>query len=264
MQGTDNALKRCGDISVQMLDDLSSFGARTITDPETGMPIDVQGYPVEANQPLLSYISTVADAFEWYYDCLCDLFFYEILFSPETYPEFPKTEHVAQYLKISYQSWLIKVNTSFDCTLQTLNAVFELAIPLRDVNRKTILEKKINLSSSALLNHVDNMDQLLKAVIQHTATRKSPKSIKAMRNKIVHSNEFDHTILSDLHFDVSLFSVSILDTDAFDLQASISSKGIELQHEVQATNLEVLKEVYPIFEYLGAEYQKRFKEKLIQ
>jgi hypothetical protein len=261
---TDKALDRCQKISGQMLEDSLSFGPRTIIDPDNGMPIEIEGYDVDANQDVLVYLFSVADFFEHYYNCLFELFFFETLLSPEVLPDFQETEHIAHYLQLNYQHWLIKINTIFDCTRQTVNAVFELGIPVRDVNRRSFAKRSLHMVESAMMIHIEQINQLLRGVVQANARRKSPTTIQQMRHKLVHTNEFDHPDLSDLHSDVVSFNLSLFYIDAFDLQASISAVGIAMLQEVQKTNLDVIKEVYPIFEYLGVEYGKRFKGKLLK
>lgn len=264
MQSSENALERCEHIALQVLEDSLLFGPRTITDPETGIPIGIQGYDLETNQELLFYMGWVADSFERYCGCLRDLFFFEVMFTPDTYPEFPKEKHISQYLRIGYQNWLIKVITAFDCTLQALNSVFELGIAETKVNRKTFDERKACINNPAILNHVERIDQVLKTIAPQNRRSRPPISIQVTRNKLVHTNKFEHSVLSDLDSNIGFSMLGILDIDTFDLQAGIGSTGIMIKEEIHPINAEILKHVYPIFEYLGEEYKKRFKEKLIQ
>jgi hypothetical protein len=188
----------------------------------------------------------------------------EALFSPEGYPEFAGNRQIPTYLKIIYQSWLIKATTCFDCTLQAMNSVFELDIPIRDVNRKKFAQKKDSITCPSILQHVESLDLFFKKTMESAARSKSSVSTQDRRNLLVHTNEFEHSVLSNLEGEISFFNLGILDIDPFDLQAGIGSTGVRVKAEVQSVNLEILKQVYPIFEYLGIEYKKRFKGKLIQ
>lgn len=257
-------LDRCSKISGQPLEDSSMFGPRQINDPETGGVFEVKQYSIERNQTLLIYLNKVIWPFENLYNCLKDLFFFETLLSAENFPDFEKSNKYSDYLRLTYQHWLIKSHTCFDCILQSLNAIFELGLKPITINRKKIIENDTIRLNDPIKGSLEKLNKLLQSSLRSTGKSDISQTHKDIRDKIIHYNEFNHDVISSLTNNEFIIEYGIFDLDVFDFQHSIGNTSFALIEEVKAVNEKMLTEIYPIFEFLNEEYNNRFKEKLIE
>lgn len=255
-------LTRVKEISAQPMEDLLLFGPSKIKDPDTGYFINIDGYSIEKNQHLLVYIENVVLPFDYLHNCINDLFFFEQIFSIENSPVFNNPLHDVHYFRLSYQNWLTKLVTCFDCVLQTLNKVFELGLLDKGVNWKSIIEKEHLINQPDILNHISNIKEVLNNNLLQ-ASLKSGGRIRDIRNKLIHYNEFSHKELDFLDNKITLSQMEAIDLDNVYVAGGMGLMSSKILDEVCHVNKKIITEVYPLFEFLLFEYKIRFDSKLI-
>ena len=243
-------LKKSSDAVTSIVNVTFSFGEQSIIDPDNGEEVKVYGIDKEKNSDLLSFHGNTSYTLINLNDCLDDLVFFETLFSAEHYPSFINDNYFSQYFKVTYQHWLIKTNTLFDCILHATNAVFELGLKHQYVNSNTVMDNTKIYSSDRLYEKLKIIKKLLE------------KKFKAARNSIIHRNEFHHQEIDEIAGAGSDWFLILNELDKIDIQVKIGNTSNKLKEEISYINFQLATTVLEIIEILFTEYKKRFANKI--
>lgn len=249
---TNEILNKCKAVVSSVAHDTFSFGEQSIIDPDNGEEVKVYGIDKEKNADLLSFHGNTSYSLINLNDCLDDLVFLETLFSAEHYPSFINDNSFSQYFKITYQHWLIKTNTLFDCILQATNAVYDLGLKQQFVNSNTVMENTKIYSNNVLYEKLKIFKQVLE------------KKFKAARNSIIHRNEFHHQEIDEIAGAGSDWFLILNELDKIDIQVLIGNTSLKLKEQISLFNFQLATTVLEIIEIFFKEYKNRFSNKIVK